>query len=418
MNKILLHNLSVKYQNPAPGLYNFDQLGVFFAEGGDVLITREKIPDAYISFLESIGISSQQVKFIFSPKRLPNIPDAIFTNEEITNEVISIVRGSESEWILDNFVLTEYEAKWAEKINLNFNGDPNHYYLFGNKSKFKSLAKKNNFQVPKGYESQKKIIDGLISTSLLFIRGFDEVVVKQDEGVAALGSRRITRNQFISHFSKLDRLFPDPLKVGVIPTHSRNFLVEAWYNDVVYSPSIQLHISPNKDINVLSTHAQLMYDDKMRYKGCVSDYLLEEEKLNVKIVKEGIALGEIFAAEGYRGHLSFNAISLKENQLIWTELNPRRVISSYPFQIRKRLYGVNAKKIKYMSRHVMKKEWRGKPIEFVLDALAPVLFTRKNKQGIVPFDYSLLSSEGQLSLVGFSEDVSELNKMFRYVDAA
>ena len=224
MKKILLHNLSVKYLNPALGLYNFDQLGLFFAKAGDVVLTREKISNAYISFLENIGISLQDVRFIYPNKKLDNKPEAIFNDAQIKDEIRSVIKGNKSNVSLDGFVLTEYEATWAKKIELSFEGNPEHYYLFGSKSAFRSLAKKHNFSIPKGYEKQANIVDGAMSAGLLFLRGFSEVVVKQDEGVAGLGSRRITRDKFLSHITKFNHLFPSPHTLGVKPTHSTNFI--------------------------------------------------------------------------------------------------------------------------------------------------------------------------------------------------
>ncbi|MCH7529581.1 hypothetical protein IIB50_00465 [Patescibacteria group bacterium] len=416
MKKILLHNLSVKYTDPKPGLYNFDQLGLFFADTGDVVLTREKISDAYISFLENAGINLQNIKFISSRDKLDNKPDAIFLDVQITKKLASIIKNDTLNWILDSFVLTEYEAEWAKKIGLYFEGNPDHYYSLGSKSTFRSLAKKYNFSIPKGYEKQASIIDGAISTSLLFLQGFSEVVVKQDEGVAGLGSQRITRDKFLSHITKFNHLFTNSSTIGVTPTHSTNFIVEVWYADVTCSPSIQLHISSDGKVELLSTHIQLLNNNKMRYIGCLSNHWLDKD-LHSKVETEGIALARIFSKKRYRGHLAFNAIYLKDKRLMWTEINPRRVISSYPFQIRKRLYGEDANKKRYISKQVIKSKWCGKSIEYILDVLSSVLFTSQKMSGIVPFDYGLLHAIGQLSLVGFGTDADELNEIFKYVDS-
>lgn len=416
MKKILLHNLSIKYSNPKPDLYNFDQLGIFFAETGDIVLTRERIPEKYISFLENIGMDFHRVKFISSKERLDNKPEIIFHDKYIIEELFSIIQNKTSNWTLDSFVLTEYEAEWAKKMGIYFEGDPSHYYSFGSKSTFRSLAKKYNFSIPKGYEKQKNIIDGGIASALLFLRGASEIVVKQDEGVAGLGSRRITRDQFLSHITTFNHLFPNRSEFGVTPTYSSDFVVEKWYRNVVCSPSIQLHISPDSKVELISTHVQLLYNNKMTYRGCLSDHFLDD-KLNTRVVAEGSALAHMFAVKGYCGHLAFNAIFLEDNRLMWTELNPRRVMSSYPFQIRKKLYGGHAKEKRYMSKQITKTKWQGKSIDFILDILSPVLFTRKKMSGIIPFDYGLLCSAGVLSFVGFGADEGKLNEMFQYVDS-
>lgn len=411
--KILLHNLTIEYVQSSNELFDFDQNAVFFADPSDVVITRKKISEQYIAFLSGCGFDFDGVVFVSSRNNTPSTMKNIFSDESIIEQVKSVIK-KERNPVLDSFILTEHEATWAEKLGIDFIGNPKDE-AFGGKSAFRSLAKKHRFSLARGFENQDNVLDGALKVAWLFSTGFSEVVIKYDEGVAALGSRRFIREEFLTKFSSFENFLSDRSSQEVLPKYSKDFVIEGWYDNVLYSPSIQLFISPSGAVELVSTHIQLFYENKMRYKGCLSSHFIEED-VQKSLVTTGISLASVFAEKGYRGHLAFNAILLPDKKLLWEELNPRRVMSSYPFQIRKKIFGEKADEISYVSKHVQKSNWKEKSIEDMLALLSPVLFSCEKNSGIVPFDYSLLLAHGRLSLVAFATNKEDAVKLLEYVE--
>ncbi|MFA5841962.1 MAG: hypothetical protein WC835_03325 [Candidatus Paceibacterota bacterium] len=416
IKKIIAHNLSIYYENPGYGLYDFDQNGIHFARRGDVLVTRRGVPKAYIDFLSQCGFDLDGTLFVCADSSLPNTHEAFFDDRSImekTKKILSLT-GADGNAVLDSFMITPKEAEWARMVGVNIVGVPEHYYEFGTKSSFRTLAKQNHVKIPMGYENQSRVIDGALSASLLFLRGAEEIVIKSDEGVAGLGSRRFLRGNFFAQLDSFKHFMETPH--GVISDRELKFVLERWHSGVKSSPSVQLYIPQDGSVEIISTHIQLFYpDNALRYKGCLSgNYLTDDERK--KLETESVRFGAVYAKKGYRGHLAFNTILLQDGQLLFVETNPRRVMSSYPRQIMKTIYGGNVSNIYYRSQHIKKDIWKGVGIDTVLSSLAPVLFSGVKKSGIVPFDYGLLFLSGGLSIVGFGSSKEEVNLLFDYVE--
>ena len=90
-------------------------------------------------------------------------------------------------------------------------------------------------------------------------------------------------------------------------------------------------------------------------------------------------------------------------------------MSSYAFQIYKRLYKED-ELATYISSHVKKVSWIGKDIGEIINELEPVIYNPITKQGIIPFDYSALKSEGRLTLLAFSTDTKDAVRLLKYAE--
>lgn len=408
MKKLLVHNLSIRYGRYDPAAFLFDENALFFAESGDIVVSRRKIPDEYVSFLKQIQCIPEKIHFVF--------PKNYFGSHTMTSifEDVGVIRDiaeKKDEYkkmgdflTLDTFALTEHEVSFAQKLDIGFTGRYEDYYFFGNKSTFRSLAKQNMLPVPNGYEDKKGLYDQALAAAILFFRGASEVIIKQDEGVAGIGSIRIAKKNFVSGSQNPLSFFSAAHRI--IPVKSGASVVEEWHRDVVFSPSIQLYIESSGDIKIYSIHNQLFYENKVTYRGCTSFHWLPEDIKKI-VTNRGVEFARVLSAQGYRGHLSFNTIILSDGTLLFNEVNPRRVMSSYPFQIVQRCGGAGASGLRYVSSRVQKNNWRGKDIVHVLTELSPLLFSQERKRGIIPYDHGLLHSKGLLSLLSIGSNSEE-----------
>ncbi len=410
--KIILHNLSVPYRFVAPGFYDLDQIGIFFASKGDVVITRKRVPTAYRRYLDTLGYETKQMHFIASTATIDSTSRAIFQADDIIKQVKEYRQRQAAAYILDSFMLTEAEEVWAQKLGINFLGEGRDYYRFGTKSNFRSAMKRYGFPIPRGFENRQNEIDGALAAAWLFLRGATAVVTKQDEGVAGLGTRRFTGRDFISHASALKELFPINKNLGVKPLNSSCFIVEEWHETVVCSPSIQFFINEIGEVSIVSLHQQLFGSDKLRYTGCSSVDFLDKTVVPC-LRQEGTQIITQLAVEGLRGHCGLNAIVLSDNRILWTELNPRRVMSSYPFAIAQKLQEQIKQPISYTTAHMSKDIWRGVSIEVVLNYLDPVLYTPTRQCGVIPFQYHFLEHLGEVTLMCIGRNRAEVDYVRR-----
>lgn len=410
MPKVFLHNLTIPYTHANLGTFDFDQNALFFAESEDIVVTRNLPSRVYLSFLEDIGIKEAGVDIVNQQDYAPG-PNFIFKDKTLAEKVRQKIKDRKASWLLDSFMLTRAEADWAKNLGIPYHGNPEHYFQFGTKSSFRVLAKKAKLPTPEGFGSLEHKVDGAIAAARLFLKGGGEMVIKQDEGVAGLSSKRIARKDFFSHPFSWHKFFPSESEWGVKPTHSSRFIVEKWHNDAVASPSTQAYIDENRKIKILSLHCQLMRENRMTYRGCLSHHWLSPETKN--ILESGTyAFGHALAEHGFRGHFALNCIILENGRTLWTELNPRRVSSSYPWQIAKRLEEKYKVPLSYKASRVQRSEWKEKNIEWLLSILDPFLFGRNGPRGVIPYDYGLLSSHGELTLFAADKDQGVVAELF------
>jgi len=110
-------------------------------------------------------------------------------------------------------------------------------------------------------------------------------------------------------------------------------IVEAFIEgDVKVSPSVQCRINPMGDVDIISTHDQVLGgDDNQIFIGA---HFPADESYRVEIANLGKAIAEELRKEGVLGRFSIDFISVKEND-IWKhyaiEINLRKSGTTHPF---------------------------------------------------------------------------------------
>jgi hypothetical protein len=413
MPKVLLHNLSIPYRSYNPEIFHFDQNAVFFAEPGDLMITRKPISSSYFSFLASIGVARPRVHIV-TPESAPSSPFGIFEDESIVSAARKHIGNNSGTWEFDCFRFTTWEEKWSLDLGLQVKEGLGLQVEQEGKSYFRSLAKKLGLAVAPGKEYCLGCIDGFTAVLRLGLQGHREVIVKQDEGGAGLGSRRFNLQDILASPFRFKKFFPDQEGWGMVPRHSFAFCVEAWIEDVELSPSIQFYVS-EKEVLALSIHQQLFEDNQITYRGCRSWQWIPE-KLRELLSSGGRLFAKALQKNRFRGHFSLNAIVRKNGELLWTEANLRRVLSSYPFQIAQRVLDKKSDDIYYVASRVKHASLKGLTIEQLLAKLEPLLFTKEKQRGLIPYEYGLLKEQGKLFILAVGHQKEEVEKLMRHAE--
>jgi hypothetical protein len=392
MQKLLIHNLSIPYTHQPSDLYLFDHNALFFAEPGDAIVLRRELPDqAFLAYLMRESTIVPPLHFFVSTNH-PS-PFSIFEDNKLLEQLkLFFLKKDIHEWKADTFMTSPYEKQFADSLGISFPYNPSHYATFGTKSAFRKTAKQLGIAIPRGSENRTDALSLVLACMWLLIRGAQAMVLKQDEGVAGLGSRRFTRQEFmrIMRAFRFEELFPS---LGITPVSTTRYIVEEWHEDVVMSPSAQCHIAEGGSVEVLSIHNQLMKENGMTYRGCQSEHWLSES-VRSDLLSGAQTYSQALSQYRYRGHLAFNAILLKSGKLLFTEVNPRRVMSSYPFQIMRRLGFARGAMPPYMSLELKRDEWKGTTHDELLRRCGKLLYTKERGSGLIPFDVKLLRAHG------------------------
>ncbi len=391
MSRLLVHNLSIPYAYQPDCLYAFDKNAIYFAEPGDSIMVRTSPPDAeLLAYLTEQKIVAAPLVFFIS--KIPSGPFSVFEDEDCIIEMRSHL-NSDSE--IDVFMPTLWEERLAQKLEIKYPYASAQYESQVHKSLFRKTARSLGLPIAKGYEDCATAIDILLAAITLLLHGAQEIIIKQDDGVAGIGSKRLDVWQILRAIFTPSLLLPS---AAVTPSAGSKYIVEVWQPDVVASPSIQCHINPEGVISIVSVHNQIIRANGMSYMGCNSEHWLDADVVQ-KLEKYAWIYCERLVLSGFSGHLAFNAVLQADGNLVFTEVNPRRVISSYPFQILTRLGYERDTMPPYTAIEIERSEWKNISPSVLLEKLNSVLYTAERKEGMIPFDLKLLSSGRVMMLI-------------------
>lgn len=410
--KVLLHNLSAAYTSVAPELFSFDRNALLFAELGDVVVVRGRVPEeTYLAYLRGIGVAADGVQFFVSPR--PTSPHSVFEDVELIADLRAHLTTHPGVWALDTYAYTHHEHFLAEQLGIPSVRNPEHFYRYGTKSGFRTSAKQCSVATPRGYEHLTDEVSVGLAMARLFLRGANEVVVKQDEGAAGLSLRRYSRRSFLEQVSQFDieGLLPH---IGILPAQSKRYVVEEWYGDVLSAPSIEFFIHADGVVTLSSAHEQILYPDGQTYRGCRSAHWLGKE-VRAELECRGMMLAQALADVGARGPVAFDAIVRTGGEVLFVEANIRRIMSSYAHQIARRVSRGTPEVLPYISVRLERPKWKGKGFADILRELERVLYTQGSSVGVIPYDIGMLTSHGRLSLLCIGPSIEAVESLYRQV---
>ena len=242
------------------------------------------------------------------------------------------------------FNTTPYEKTLAVRLGLPIYGsDPSLTYL-GTKSGGRELFEKLGLLLPPGVENLKNFEDIVHALSALKDRypHLQKAVVKLNEGFSGDGNAMLVYPEGLSNPEMAEWLFQN-LKQAIVPVAvdltADTFLTKfEWMGGVVEafiegdekaSPSVQCRISPLGEVEIISTHDQVL--DGHVFKGA---HFPAHESYRLEISKQAKLVATELKNRGVLGRFSVDFISVKENDG-WKhyaiEINLRKGGTTHPF---------------------------------------------------------------------------------------
>lgn len=399
------------YNHAIPDIALFDQNALFFANTGDGIVVRRAAPDpSFLEYLRALDVIPGSINFLISHQPLSLL--SVFEDSDLIQRVRGYISAKDAVWQLDSFMYTHHEHAFAKRLGIQINADPNQYDFFSGKNFFRSSARKAQVPIPEGTEYRNTSFSVGLAAAKLFLRSAQEVIIKHDEGGAGLNSRRVRRGEFVNALLRLspERIMP----LLRMQTSSDTYVVEKWYADVVCSPSIQYLITDDGFIQTLSVHVQTFQNNGVTYRGCKSFHWLSKDVvLQLKDITDRHVSS--LRSGGYRGHVTYNAIERTGGDILITEINPRRVMSSYPFQIMQRLGFDPDQMPPYITQEVENPHWRRLSHAALLERCGRSLFSKGRGSGIIPYDVKFRASRGSVMFLSVGRTKNEAEYLMRNV---
>jgi hypothetical protein len=229
-----------------------------------------------------------------------------------------------------------------------YGADPRLFNL-GTKSGCRRLFAEEGVRHPIGFEDLHTLDEVLDATLNLRAarRTVTSVIIKLNEGVAGAGNAVVDlsglpepgvpaeRDEVAIRIRSMSLEQPNtPLDAYIAKLAERGGIVEERISGVeLRSPSVQLRVTPAGEVELLSTHDQLLGGPTgQRYLGCRFPADFQYART---ISADATVIGKRLAREGVLGRFAIDFVVVKDHQGEWTsyaiELNLRKGGTTHPF---------------------------------------------------------------------------------------
>ena len=246
------------------------------------------------------------------------------------------------------FNITPLEKTLAVQLGIPlFGTDPDKFYE-GSKSGGRKTFRESGVSLPEGFEdlhSKDEVITALAELKRKN-PSLKKAVIKINEGFSGEGNAiyrypdvpidaRLKENitaSFSRNVKTVAKEVSEDLFLQKIA--SMGGIVEEFLEgEVKMSPSVQCVINPDKRVDVVSTHDQLLGgDDDQIYLGAIFP---ADKRYNVILAEEGRKIAETLAKKGAVGRFAVDFISLEQKDGSWKhyaiEINLRKGGTTHPF---------------------------------------------------------------------------------------
>jgi hypothetical protein len=360
---VVVPSLSVRVEVPTTALQAYEERMLFML----FLLRKPSIRMIYVT--------SQTIQPMIIDYYLEMLPGLVSSNARKRLHLVSTEDGSSiplSRKLLDRphliehihslipdidqahmvpFNTTDLERELAIKLDIPMYAADPRYFAFGTKSGCRQIFAQVGIRHPLGFENLYSMQD--VATSIVKMRAerpsLVKVVVKLNEGVSGIGNAmvdladlpapgaddelaaiegRLQKMQFESADFSLQK-YVEQLE------HSGGIVEEFISGLEVLSPSAQLRVSPLREVEMLSTHDQMLGGPSgQSYLGAIFP---ADPAYSWKIMRDAVKVGERFAEEGIVGRFALDFVVVKKEDGDWDsyaiEVNLRKGGTTAPFLI-------------------------------------------------------------------------------------
>jgi hypothetical protein len=247
------------------------------------------------------------------------------------------------------YATTEMERDLALELGIPLYGADPKYLQFGTKTGGRRLFEEEGVPYPLGAEGLRSLPELVEAVRALRQRrpGLRQAIVKLNEGVSGLGNASVDlaalpapgtpdepaaieaavrAMSFESGNAKLSRYLATVEEDGAV-------VEERLEGTEFRSPSVQLRVTPLGDVELLSTHDQLLGGPSgQAYLGCVFP---ADPAYAPLISREAMKIGRRLAREGVLGRFALDFVAVREAGGAWQvyaiEINLRKGGTTHPF---------------------------------------------------------------------------------------
>jgi len=330
-----------------------------------IYLTSIPIPpviiDYYLDVLPSVSVSNARKRlFLISPQDASerNLVGKLLERPNLIDQIRDHIPNLDMAHLVP-FLTTDLERDFAVQLGIPMYAADPRFFAFGTKSGCRQVFAEEGVQHPLGAENLHS--KGELVQALIQMRAqkpsIEKVIVKHNEGVSGYGNatldlsglpepgsqsepsafeKRLEELQFELEDVKFEWYLEKFEKQGGI-------VEEMISGEEIASPSTQLRVTPLGDVELLSTHDQMLGGPSGQiYLGACFPAKTEYGPM---IARESMKVGKRFAREGIVGRFALDFMVVREADEDWEpyaiEVNLRKGGTTHPFLTLQFLTGGN-----------------------------------------------------------------------------
>lgn len=309
------------------------------------------VVDYYLSLLPGVIASHARRRlFLVSPLDASTIPltKKLLARPRLLQQIRDLIPDTDRAHLVP-FSTTDDEKELSLQLGIPMYGADPKFFPLGTKSGCRQIFAEEGVAHPIGEENLRNIDELIGAIARMRARKplLRQVIVKQNDGVSGFGNalvnlqnlpapgsdeersaitERIYTMQFDSPAVRYDRYISGFEAQGGI-------VEERIMGEQFYSPSVQMRVTPLGNVELLSTHDQLLGGPEgQSYLGCKFPANPEYALL---ITQEAKKVGERLAREGVIGRFAIDFVVVRSQGTDWEpyaiELNLRKGGTTHPF---------------------------------------------------------------------------------------
>lgn len=241
------------------------------------------------------------------------------------------------------FITTELERELALRLGIPiFGADPKHQ-RFGTKSGCRELFAACGISHPLGFENLRTR-DDVVRALCELKRAQPEctaAMVKHDDGVSGAGNacvdmRGVDADDAASAERAIDGMILEDKNLDLAGYFAKlvagGIVEERVSGDEVRSPSVQMRVTPEREVQLISTHDQLLAGPSgQKFAGCLFP---ADERYAITIASQAVCVGQRLADAGVLGRFAIDYVVVRRGEdwdVYAIELNLRKGGTTHPY---------------------------------------------------------------------------------------
>ena len=401
------------------------------------------IIDYYLQNLPGIPYSHAKKRLkLFTTYDQSHIPlsQKILDRPQLVNRIKREIKDNQCAY-LSTFVTSPLERELAVRLNVALYGTDPELWGLGTKSGSRKIFKEIGVNCPAGFEDVRTKSDVLKSALSLFKGNPDlkKVLVKLDDSFSGEGnafiarpkSGALTQKSVEESLAKMKFLAKDETVKSYLASLKKmgGIVEECIEAKRVISPSVQLRVTPFAEVELLSTHDQILGGrGNQVYLGCKFP---ANEQYRKRIQDDSLKVGEYLAKMGVIGRLSIDYIIITDKdgveRIYAIEINLRKGGTTHPFLTLDFLVngrydpvageyisGTGTKKYYISSDNVQSEDYKGiLPDDlFEISALENIYYSNLTETGVVLHLIGALSEFGKVGITCIGDSMEQAQDFF------